>query len=99
MNVYLIFCNVVGVDENIVEVRSAKDVKEGAQYVVDEMLQSGGSVRKSKGHNQRLKQTSMCTEFRFPNIIVSYANQVVGASNIQCGINFSFGQLVKRFAY
>src|SRR5215217_4426118 len=95
---YFVFGNVVRVYKNVIEISSAEDVQAGAEYVSDEVLESGESVCQAEGHNQGFKQSPSCTKSSYPNIIIGYSYQIVGASNVQCSIDFGFGKLIQGFS-
>src|SRR5215217_3634147 len=95
---YFVFGNVVGVYKDVVEISSAEDVQEGAEYVIDEVLKSGGGVCQAERHNQGFKQSPSCTKSGFPNIVISYSYQIVSTSNVQCSIDFGFGKLIQGFS-
>ena len=54
------------VNKDVVEVDDAETVDLVSQYVVDEMLENGGCVRKSEGHDQIFEQAVASSECSLP---------------------------------
>ena len=54
------------------------------------MLESCGSIGKSKGHNEPFKRTIACLESGFPFITVHNLDEVIGMSEINGGIDTGF---------
>ena len=54
------------------------------------MLESCGSIGKSKGHNEPFKRTIAGSESGFPFITIHYMDKVIGVSEINGGIDMGF---------
>ena len=66
----LVLGDVVGIDEDVVEVDDHIDVEEIREDVVHETLESCRSVGESEGHNRLFKGTITGTEGGFPLIAI-----------------------------
>ena len=54
------------------------------------MLESCGSIGKSKGHNEPFKRTIAGLESGFPFITIRNTDEVIGVSEINGGIDMGF---------
>jgi hypothetical protein len=68
---------IFGIDENIVQIYDDEDVSHVAEYVVHEVLESGGSVGHSEWHYQVFERSVTSSESGFPFMTFSYAHVVV----------------------
>lgn len=91
----LVFLEGRTVDQDVVKLGGAEVVEEGAEDIVDEVLEVGRSVGKSKGHDQGFEETVSCPDCSRPLFPLSHPNHVVGASNIQGSIIFCLGEAIQ----
>ena len=60
------------------------------------MLESCGSIGKSKGHNEPFKRTIAVLESGFPFITIHNTDKVIGVSEINGGIDMGFSHSGKE---
>ena len=69
---FSVFHGIIGVDEDIVKVDDNGDFKHIGKDVMDKVLESHGSVGKSKWHNMPFKGTVAGVECSLP--FISFSN-------------------------
>ena len=80
---------VVGINEDVIKVDDHAHIQEITEDVIHEMLESCGSICKSKG-NEPFKRTVVGSESSFPFITVHNMNKVIGMSEINGGVDTGF---------
>ena len=90
MDMFLMICRVVGINEDVVKVDDHANIQEITEDVIHEMLESCRSIGKSKGHNEPFKRTIAGVESGFPFITIRDMDQVIGMSEINGGIDTGF---------
>ena len=90
MDMFLMICRVVGINEDVVEADDHAHIPEITEDVVHEMLESCGSIGKSEGHNEPFKRTIAGVESSFPFITICNTDKVIGMSEIDGGIDTGF---------
>jgi hypothetical protein len=80
---FLVFFKSVGVNEGIIEIRSAKSVEIGSKNVVDEILEGCWGIGETKWHNQGLEKAISGLEGGLPFLPFRHLNEVIGPADIQ----------------
>ena len=73
---------IVGVDQNVVQIDENAYVQEIREDVVHETLKSGGGIGKSERHNAPLKRAIASAKCGFPFVTFSNPDKVVGMPEI-----------------
>jgi len=68
-----------------------------SQDVVDVVLERGGSITESKGHDKILEKSEVGTERGLPFVAFLNPQSVEGRDDVQLGANFGLGQTSKGF--
>jgi hypothetical protein len=87
---------VVGEDEDVVQIDNDTVVEEILKYVVHETLESGRGIGKFKRHYQPLKRAVSGSEGGFPLIAFGDLDQVVCVPEIDLGVDASFAGGLKE---
>jgi hypothetical protein len=98
-DMYLMCSHGIAVDQDVVEISCSKVVEERPEYGVDQVLERGGIVGESKGHNKGFKKTITGAKDRVLFLTFSQTDQVVGVSNVKGSVVTGFGQAVQGFSY
>ena len=86
----------VGVDEYVVEVHQYTNIKQVAEDVIHEALESGGCVGESKRHNMSFKGAIVSPESCLPFIALSDSDQMVHVSEVDFQIYLALHGLSRR---
>lgn len=97
-NVNLVFLQRSTVDLDVVEVCGADVVEEGQKDIVDEMLEVGRAVGKTKGHDKGFKEAIAGAERCLPFLWFCDPDQVVRATDIQHSVVLGLGETVHGFS-
>ncbi|KXN87128.1 hypothetical protein AN958_09171 [Leucoagaricus sp. SymC.cos] len=95
-NMFAVFSGVVRVDEDVVQIDRNADIKEVAEDVIHEMLESGRCVSKTEGHNQPFKGAVASLKSSFPLIAFGDADEMVGMSEIYLGVQAGFAGSIQE---
>jgi hypothetical protein len=87
---------VVGVDEDIIEVDDDRDVSEVGEDFVHETLEGRGRIAKTEGHNQEFKSAVAGPEGGFPFITRSDPDIEVAYPEVDFGVNTTFSSTVEE---
>jgi hypothetical protein len=89
-------CQIVGVDEHIIQVDDDADVEHIGEDVIHEALESSGGVGQSEWHNKPLKQAIAGAESCFPFISFSYSDKVIGVLKVDFRVDTRFTRAIKK---
>ena len=81
-NMLFVFLQGCAIDQDIIQIRCAKGIQEGAEGIIDAMLEASRGIRESEWHYQSLEKSPTCSESSFPNILICDSDQVVSVTNI-----------------
>lgn len=87
---YLVVFHVVAVNQNIIEVSRAKEVKVLARTVADEVLEDGQGVDESKWHHGIFQGSVASAAGGFPFFSRCHFDLIVALTEIQLATPFSF---------
>ena len=82
----LVFCRVVGVDENVIEVDGNIYVEEITKDVIHESLESSWSIGQSERHNKPFEGSVASPECCLPFVTFRNADKMVGVMEINGGV-------------
>src|ERR1700742_3024371 len=81
-------------DENIVHIHHHNTfINQTLEDLIHHCLEGGRTVSETKEHDSRLKESSICTEGRFPLITILDPDVVISPPYIQFGEELCFGYL------
>jgi hypothetical protein len=95
-NVLPVILDVVGVNEDVVQIHNDCDVEKVGEDIVHEMLECGGGVGKSEWHNTPLIRTVSSPEGGFPLVSFGDADKMVCMSEIYLGVDPGFARGVQQ---
>src|SRR5690606_14361204 len=79
---------IVGDNQDVVEVYDNRDVGHRGQDVVHKTLKSGQRVSVSKRHNQLIERAIASSKSSLPLVPIRNAHKVVGVLQVDLGIDF-----------
>ena len=96
LNVLPVVREVVGVNEDIVEIDDYGDINHIGEYVVHESLERGGSVGETFGDNQPFERAIARPKRGFSLVSLSYADQMIGVSEVDFRVDAGFAGCVEE---
>ena len=85
------------IDQDVVDITNAEDVKVFAESIIHESLGSSGSISKPKGHNEEFRQSITSPEGGFLFVTFLNSDLVKASSEIESGKVFATTDLVQSF--
>jgi len=85
------------IDQDVVDITNAEDVKVFAESIIHESLGSSRSIGEPKGHNEEFKQSITSPQGSFPFITFLNSDLVKASSEIESGKVFATTDLVQSF--
>ena len=76
------------VNQNVIYVYNTKLVKVFSEHIIDEGLERQRSIGKSKGHDKVFEEAVTGSEGSFPLVTFLDSEKVVGATEVQLGVDF-----------
>jgi hypothetical protein len=83
-------------DHKVVEISGQPFIKDIAEDVIHEVLESGGSVGETEGHDTELVRPVASSKSRFPFVAFCYPNVVVSGPKVEFGEDLSFSETVQE---
>lgn len=90
-----VFHQGIGVDEDVIDVSVAEDVKVLAENVIDEMLEGCVGIGEAEWNNQVFVVAKAGAEDCLPFFPIGHANKVVGASEVQLGNHLALNSFIE----
>ena len=85
------------IDQDVVDITNAEDVKVFAESIIHESLGRSGSIGEPKGHNEEFKQSITSPEGGFPFVTFLNSDLVKASLEIESGKVFATMDLVQSF--
>jgi hypothetical protein len=95
-DVLLVFGEGVGVDEDVVEINDHEFIDEVGENVVHKTLESGGSVRQTKGDHEPFERSIACAESGFPFVAFRDPDQMICVPEVDLCIITRLSRSVKE---
>jgi hypothetical protein len=90
-----VILDVIGVDKDVIEVYDNRNVSKVGEDFVHETLEGGGSVAKTKGHNQEFEGSVSGPKGCFPFVARSNSDIEVAYSEIDLSVDSSFTSTIE----
>ena len=93
-DMFLVLGNIVGIDENVVQIHDDTNVKHVSEDVIHKSLEGCGSVSKPFRHYQPLERPVSGSECSFPFFSSSESDEVICMPEINFGVYSCFAWCV-----
>lgn len=84
-NMVTMFCQALGVNQDVIDVDQDEFVEKIAEHLMDEVLEDGGGVDQAIQHHDVLVVSSRCYEGCLPLVPLTYPEEVIRAAEVQLG--------------
>ena len=96
MDMLTVLSNVVGVDQDVIQIDEDAYIEHVGEDVVYEVLKSCQCISQTKGHNTPFERAVAGAKGSFPFITFMDSNEVVGMLQVNFGIHGGLSQAVEE---
>jgi len=92
-----VFFKSIQVDQNVIEVDDAENIKECVKAIVSVCLHRRRCIRETKGHDEIFEVSIFRSEYGFPFIAESNSPLIEGIAEIELGVVLHILNAIEKF--
>lgn len=93
-DVILMFLEIVGIDEEVVEIYDDENVDEFAKHRINVSLEGGGAVGEAERHDEIFEESVACAKRGLPFVSFGNSDSMISPTKIDLGVELRARELV-----